>query len=401
MCKFIMSGLTSLLIIFLFSGCWDSEELVDAAFLVGVAVEQSDIDKNKIKVTYEMLDPIALQNNEKDASVIISVESDTAQQSVRLLTIGLKRRLFLSHLKASILQTDLAREKNIFELFDPLYRDSRYRLDSYLFIADDPAQLLDMGSPLDNIISGGLGKGVEVIERNISILYPPGKSTFLEMSMGPTGCAFAIMLKPHIEEVGLDHVDIGGAVIFKDGHYVKELNGFVETRGMLWFLDLVKNGKINFPAPSESEKNVSIDIEHKPTTSIKAGLHKGHLTIDVQVEAKGDIIEWDTDQHLDENTFREVEKGFSAAIKAEMEASLKMLQDDPSADVIQIGREVHRQLPQYWHEVRDEWDELFKTLEINIVVNGQLKESRLIQDANRPRNTNKKPETDSFPWGMR
>lgn len=372
------------------AGCWSSRELSEAGILMAGAYEKAG--KKNIKIYYQVLDPKKLKQDLPEAEVILSSTGPTAHEATWRLIKSLKRRLFISHTKAVIYSTDLAKEGRVYQLTDVLNRDQQFRINSYLYVADHPLVMLGNASPLEPMTGMGLSKGAESVKNDVSEMISVTLREFMKESLGPTRCAYMSFLKLHKEtEPAMTHVDINGPAIFKKEKLVKIIQSMETTRGMLWFRNQVIGTSISLKTPEDRKFNAAIEV-HEASTKIKPRFEDGKLVIDVSVKTAGDINEWQSSKPLSIRSIQSLEQEYEQEITKEMQAALKKMREKPVTDVLNIGMHVYRKYPEYWHKVSGNWDEIFQKLEVRIKVDAHIQNLGMIKDRrpDRPKGL--------FPW---
>lgn len=379
--KKLIAIILILTILFSLSGCWSSTEITDVAFLAGAAIEKVG---KEYKVTYQVLIPEKVTKQDPKGYIMISSNGPTIQEATRRLVMGLKRQLILSQTRAIIVSPEIAKE-NINEVLDFGYRSQQFRLNTYIYIAEEPAKILGITSPLDSVSAFGLSIGTDTIKAVVSEMPATTYEQYMEQSMATQGCgcSYVNLLRIHQEdEPSQTHVEINGVGIIKNGKLVKEVYPFEEQRGLLWFNDEVQNGIISVHL--DKENMIAIEIV-EASTKIIPRLNKEQLSIDVEVKAKGNINEITSYKEIDQKEFAKIETDFARQIKSEMESILKVMREEPITDALGIGLAVYREYPQYWREIEEDWEEIFKGLEINIDVDTEIKNIGLIKNLNHPR----------------
>ncbi|MEB3103720.1 Ger(x)C family spore germination protein [Ferviditalea candida] len=378
-----------LLFAVLLTGCWSSRELSDSAILSGAAIEKIG---GEYKIIYQVMDPKKIKKNESKADVIITSEGPTVHEATLRLAKGLKRRLFLSHTRAIIISTELARKEGILPLLDFGNRDQQFRLNSYIYVADHPAKILGLASPLDPISAFGLFKGTDSVKHDVSEMTAVSLREFMQMNQSPVGSGYVTLLKIHKEKPpAMIHVDINGAAVFKDDKLVKVVRSPLLTRGILWFENKVKFGSMSLPIPGDPRSMAAIEL-HSSSSKIKPKLREGKLTFDVNVEASGDINEWQSGQPLTERKIKQLELQMKKQVIEEMNAALKEMRKDPATDILNLGMQVYRHYPKYWHQVHEDWDEIFKRTDVRIHVKSKITNLGMVKDRVADR-----PQTRLFP----
>ncbi len=373
------------------TGCWSSRELSESGILIAGAFEKAG--KKDIRFYYQILDPKKLKQDEPEAKVILSSSGPTAHEATWRLINGLKRRLFISHTKAVIYSTELAKEGKVFRLMDAMNRDQQFRMNSYLYVANDPLNMLGTASPLEPISGIGLSKGAAAVENDVSEMISVTLREFMKDSLGPTGCAYTSFLKLHKEsDPATTHVDIDGPAIFKNEKLVKIISSHKITRGMLWFENKVKGTSISLKIPEDPKYHAAIEV-HSAGTKITPRIEDGKLVIDVAVESSGDINEWQSSRPLTIRSIELLEQAYQQEVVKEMEMALKKMQEEPVTDVLNIGLEVYRQQPKYWRKAHKDWDNIFKKLDVRIKVEAKIKNLGMVKDR-KPDS----PKPGLFPW---
>jgi len=378
--KFIVIILI-LTILFSLSGCWSATEITDVAFLAGAAIEKVG---KEYKITYQVLIPEKVKKSDPKGYIMISSTGPTIQEATRRLVKGLKRQLILSQTRAIIVSPEIAKE-NINQVLDFGFRSQQFRLNTYIYIAEEPAKILGMTSPLDSVSAFGLSIGTDTIKASVSEMPATTYEDYMEQSMATQGCGCSyvnLLRVHHEEEPSQTHVDISGVGVIKNGKLVKEVYPLEEQRGLLWFNDEVQKGIISVHL--DKENMVAVEII-ETSTKIIPHLNNGKLSIDVKVKAEGNINEITSYKEIDQKEFAEIETDFARHIKSEMESILRVMRKEPVTEALGIGMAVYREYPEYWREIEEDWDEIFKDLEINIDVDTEIKNIGLIKNLNHPR----------------
>ena len=93
------------------------------------------------------------------------------------------------------------------------------------------------------------------------------------------------------------------------------------------------------------------------------------LSFDVYVKVKGKYAEQvgvTSGGRVDKEYIKECEKEFARTIERRCRITIEKMQKEYNVDVFQLSRKVRTQKPAYWEEVKDQWDEIFPNLDINV-----------------------------------
>lgn len=378
------------------TGCWSSKELSESAFLSGIAIEK---EEDQYRLSVQVLQPVKVKKNSGSAYTIVSVKGDTIIEGIRRIVKGLKRRLFLTQTRAVIIDTELVKEENIYDMLDLFYRDQQFRYDSYLYVAENPAEILGQESPLDPMTAFGLFSAMEAIVSDVGEMPAVTTEDFAEIGMKPHYNPYVTILKVHNEKPPAEtHIDINGTAIFKKGKIVKMIKDYDQTRGILLFDNRIKGGQVSFKVDDIGK--VAVEIVNNDTKIIPSK-KDGKMTVDVQVNTRADINEYESKKKLTKQVFNKIEQTFEKKLKQDMRSTLKTMREEPVTDPLRIGLEIHRHYPKYWRKHEDKWDDVFKDIPINITVKSNLTNIGLIKNMNKrvKPEQKKKPEKNLFPFG--
>lgn len=391
----ILAALLPFLSLVFLTGCWSSRELEDSAVLAGAAIEK---EGKRYKITFQVLHPEKLKKGNTNAYVLISSDGASIHEAVRRLSKGLKRKLFISQTRVLIVDQKVAEEEGIGDLLDLANRDSQFRLNSYLFVANKPVELLGLPSLLDPMAAFGLATGTEVIHRDLAQMTPVTIILINKMHMGPTHAAYSALIKKHDEKKpATKHIDIDGTVFFKDGKMVKKTSDKRAQIGLLLFLNQVHQGSISLYLPQEKEQPIGIEV-HSGGVRIKPYLAGDKLHFKVEGKVVGDINEWALKTRITPKVIKQVENALADEMKRCLSSIHTLAVKAPVTDVIQLGTEVERQLPQYWKKVRNRWDEVLPDAQIHYTIDAKIQDIGLIKNNNFKIKNESKPELDLFPF---
>ncbi|MDE5414350.1 Ger(x)C family spore germination protein [Alkalihalobacterium chitinilyticum] len=384
-------ALISLLICSLLTGCWSSKELGESAFVAAVAVErEGDLFKPKL----QFLQPVKLDQGATDAHIMIATEGFSHLEAGRGAIKGLHRRLFFSHAQTFIVSSEIAKN-GVFPTLDIIFRDQMFRLTSYLFIADQPSTLLALPAPVDPLSGISLSNGIEVAEDSHQRVITPTLKEFMEMSYEPGRCAYVIRLKKHSNEAQKEpHVDLDGTAIIKEGVYVKDINDILADALRL-YRNEAGNDTFTFQVPDGDDW---ISLERlSAQTSILPRIQNNQLVIDVSVSTLANINEWHSSADIDAHMFKKIQKGYADEVRGRMEKLLEKMKEEPVTDILGMGTEVRRRLPEYWKTVQDDWDQAFKEAKVNIKVEANIQNFNLIENTVIEPNQGP-PKRFQLPW---
>ncbi|WP_209125178.1 Ger(x)C family spore germination protein [Alkalihalobacillus sp. BA299] len=365
------------------SGCWNYKELNDLAFTLAMGIDK---EGKQHLITNQVLNPNALAGDSPlpDSPVTIYQESGYGvQEAMRKMTTKSTRKLFIGQLQIIILGEEYAKE-GIQELLDHFLRDHDYGKDFYFVIAkgEKAAKILEVYSPLEQIPASKLNISLDVssqvwgetgavtMRTLTDELLSGGKEVVL------TGIEIAgdqtkgenqenrVRISPYAQ---FEYVGFG---VFKEDKLVGWLNES-ESKGYNYTQGNIKSTAISIPCLN-NEEYVNVEV-FETSEDTKFKLLNGNPSINMHIEVEGaltfvgcemDFSAREPIQYLE----RETEK----QIKEEIEAALHKAQKSYRADIFGFGNIVHRSNPTYWNEHKNQWEDIYENLAVNVEVKASI-----------------------------
>lgn len=364
------------------SGCWNYKEINDKAIVVGAAIDY-DKESDGVILTAEIVTPIHAKNQTVIESQVVSAKGVNLYDAARNLVAVTGKGLFWSHAKVMIIGKEAAEKKDkLIGTIDVLKRDAEIRDDIYLLIskqklARDIYRNKDL--EIEKLLSFHLENMIKN-EKNISKYHAVPLWEFIDTlaSEGTSAVLPTIMVdeskkKPYIY----------GTQIFRGESLVGWLDG-LETKYYLTVIDKLKGGIIAVKENKE-DKEIMISLEvMENKTKAKPKYTGDKLTMNIDIETEVIISEIQgTVDFIKEDRRIGLEESAERKIKNETLKLIKKLQNKYKSDIFGFGDTVHREMPEVWKEIKEDWEEHFADLEIdvNVVVNikGSALRSKPIQ----------------------
>ncbi|WP_165442876.1 Ger(x)C family spore germination protein [Senegalia massiliensis] len=368
--------LTNLLI-----GCWDKRELSEITIASAVGVDKIE---DEYLVTVQIINPSEIAGKELTERSEVStyrVKGKTVFEALRKLTRDVPRKVYLGHLMILMIGEELAKE-GIIDVLDFFSRDHELRTDFYIVITKDlmATDALNVLTAIEKIPAEKLYDSLEMAEKSwgnvrtiqldqlISDLINIGKDPVL------TGIS---VIGQNQNNSGMENVsevqpaniiraqDIG---VFNGDKLVGWLNQN-ESRGYNAIIDNLKNTIITIPCNEKDDLSVEL---LKSKSKIKSEIKNGipNINIEINLEVKIADVECDIDIKKTDN-IKELENTLEKQVKSYMNLSIKKAKKLKS-DVFGFGLELHRKHPKEFKELRDNWEDEFSNLDININVKSKI-----------------------------
>lgn len=361
------------------TGCWNSREINELAFVLSIALDKND---DGFKVTAQIAKPDVYSKNPSGGSSgtekekpfwVVSGTGKTIFEAVRNMSEISSRRIFWPHIKVIIISEALARE-NILEIFDFFSRNPELRLRTWIAVTEGEAgKILEVMPLMEKDPSVNIEKIID--KSNLS------------------GKAYKIMLKNFLEEYLDPYVDpvasklniitvnerptieLKGAAVFGSSNMLGWLNE-IETRGLLWFKKQI-SGSIRVVDCPYDKKPVTLEVKNGKT-DIKSYIRDGVPGFVITATAKGKLTEKScTTEFNNAETIKALEEAFSSAIRMDIE-SVVAASKNYGSDFLDLSRILQIQHKKEWEKISANWPGLLKEAKIEIRVKSDIPEVSLL-----------------------
>lgn len=356
------------------SGCWNYREVDQILIVAGIAVDKGT--DNEYLVTAEIAH-ISGGIDSKTTSKIITAQGKTMFDAARNMIAFSGKRLYWSHAKVIILSKQIA-EEGITKITDWYTRDAETRESVYLLISEGATakEILEEESITEHIQSFSLG---EMVENQVSLSKAP-VIDILEYGMRSKGRGMPTIIPcVSLQQMGGENPPrvMGTALINKD-----KLVGFLdgdETKDLNFITDDVKGGIL--VENMQTEKGpalVSLEIFNSKTKAAPV-TEGGEIKIELKLKTTAAIdgIEG-MEMKIDENERAKLEERAKNSMKERMEALIKKVQTEYGADIFEFGDKVREEKNEVWKSVENNWEEVFKELQVTIEIELQIISSGLL-----------------------
>lgn len=369
------------MVLLLLTGCWNNRDLTEINMVVAMGVDRSE--DGKVLVTVQVVEPAAIQSTASGKGkggvtqpkpvFVVSYEGETVFDALSSMLSEVDNELFLSTAQILILGERLSKN-GINEVLDFFQRDHevQYKMDVLVAKGVTPEEILKMETDIDSIpavyIKGTIENTVSRAKVKRTMLID------LIKDMGDNGKQPVI---GQITKAGEKKVRTESAAVFRDGKLAGWLDQYA-TRGYLFATGEVKSTIVNIPADNGKISMEVIRSKGKVNAEFKNG-EPAMLTIQVVLEAN--VGEYEGKGKLDSpDDLHKLEEILGEEVKKEIRMALDLAQNDYSSDIFGFGTQVHKYHPQYWKKVKDDWNEVFSRLPVEIKVDAKVRRTGDIKD---------------------
>lgn len=382
--KIIVTILIFIILTLSTTGCWNRRELPTLAIVLGVGLDNVE-DSDKLQVTAQIIKTAELKssateqggagrggNGGSSAGAYWNIKNtgESMFATVRDFTHKSSRKLYWPHNQVIIFGRSLA-EQGIQEYLDFFIRDQESRFEVFVLVAEDKAsEVFDVKPELEKVPSISITDLMDTQAANsqTSVIR---LDQFVNRLMSQTTAPIAPIIE--VRGKGNDQeLYVTGTAVFQRDKLIGQMNK-EETRGLLWVSDEVKSGIIDVKCP-DCEGKVSLEII-RAKTKISSEIIDNKPYIKIDIKEDGNLASQSCSANLvSPEAVAALEAAESAAIKDEIKSSLSKAKK-LNADIFGFGEVVHQKHPKEWKELKNNWDEIFPTLEVEVVVEAKLRRS--------------------------
>jgi len=371
--------------LFALSGCLGTREINDLEIVIGMGVDKDENHGNilltaqVVKATAERESESGSGGGESKAFWNVSSSGNSIFDAVRQMTYKTGNRLFISHNQAVIFGKEVAAE-GLQEYIDFFLRAHEMRPTALILVAEDRASdVLNVKPETEKFPAVNIAKLIKTYGFT---------STFYKINMKDfASCLISATKAPLVPLVSIIHdedyedIYVSGMVVFKKGKIVGELN-HDEVRGLLWVLGKVKSGVIIVSSPNEQGKAVLeiIRAKSKVTPEIK----DGKIVMHIKIKEESSLAEQTTSENLaTDKAFEKIQEASEEVIRQEImtvfDKSIKL-----NADIFGFGEMIHKKYNKEWKTLKDNWDKIYPTIELNIDVDTKIIKTDLLKKPATP-----------------
>ncbi|KNY28972.1 Ger(x)C family spore germination protein [Pseudobacteroides cellulosolvens] len=312
--KVVKGFLLSISLMFIVTGCWDSIEVEQSAFVSVIGLDK--LGSDKIEITYLISNPqgggfsnVVGSSQKEPPAEIITLKVPDILSARDLLGASVTRQITFTHTKTLVVSEELARSGLFLSNIEAALRDREIRRDMFLVVSKEKASEFIRGN--DPKLETRPHKFYEFMSerwKDTALVPLSTMHTLLERTEGKAGLFLNIYgttqkfnaneaanedeyLASEINKSGGNPIQMIGSAVFKDGKMIGTLNG-EETR-------LSQLLRPNFQIPSllstyqdplNKDYRISVRIIKEEDTKVKIVTQGDYPKLDIKVSVLFDIL---------------------------------------------------------------------------------------------------------------
>lgn len=366
------------------TSCWDGIEINRRSVIFSIGIDKNldiqNVRGNQLPkryiVTYAIPDMSKLSGDEsisENIHTIESAKSTTFSTSIEEVQTRMQNTINFSHTKAILLGADLLNDPIMMsEIIDGLERNMLFTRSTPIFAVQGTAQeAMKVKNEQHPIIGLYIMNYVKNKER--------ARSRYREALLGTVIRDFRennSALIPIVNIIDNKEIEIKGGALLKD---FKLQTWFTpeEVRGLLWIEGKVKGAQIPVPV---DESYLSYTVRQQDC-KISFYLENNEIQCNLDVTNEGNVGEYYINARTsltNVDYIEQIENQLNKKIKQEIIYLIDQSKQYRT-DIAGIGTEIHRQHPKWWEQIKDNWDEIYIDLPIEINVDTKIRRTGIIE----------------------
>ena len=352
------------------AGCGDVRELNSLVIVMGIGLDKDTEDPGNILLTSQVVLPEKIGQGSSTGGTSGSSEkpycnvesaAENTFEAIREYTHIICSKLYISHNQIFVIGKDIA-EAGIRDYMDFFVRAKETRPTTTIVISNTTASAVLDVEPKANLLPAiNINKLVEAQVNNsqsIDVNVQDYVSTMLSESTELVAPLISIETQGENELLS-----VKGLAVFKDDKMVGELDED-ETRGLLWIRGDVETGAINV---TYNDQIISTEIK-SATTKVSPEIKDEKIIMHIQVAEEGVLTmqSGETNVATNEDLLK-----ISDCVKDVIEEEITIAFEQAKqlgCDIFGFGEMLNKYKNEQWENIKDNWDNLFKTVELDIKI---------------------------------
>lgn len=359
----------------LLTGCWDKKELEDQAFVMVIGLDKNKDQKN-IQVTFQIANPQVgstekSQSDREPASEIVTIQSPSFTVAKQLVNTTVTRNITLSHAKAIVIGSELAKSDQLIRVVETLLRDYEIRQDILLITSEEKAStFIRSNHPAfetrphkyyDLMMNRWKDNGFVPLSTLQKYVRQTQQDAGAFLSIYGTTQREKHHLQGHEDDQkpgrmalkGVNNTQIIGSAVFSNGNMIGSLTG-EETRICLLLRRDTNIQQIttSYPDPFNKKGTLGVRVTEEKKPKINVKITKPGQTIDVYVPLKMEIVSMtgESDYPTNRQKRKQLEMYIEHILEKETTKLVHRSQKNYKIDLFNFyseGRKKFATIPQY------------------------------------------------------
>ncbi|MNW42626.1 Spore germination protein B3 precursor [compost metagenome] len=356
----------------LLTGCWDRNEMDELAFVMASGLDLAD--DGELEISLQIALPTGIQASDhsggKKAFMAVSEKGNDGMDIFSKEQQQLSRNINLGHRRVIIIGEALGR-KGINQVMDTLLRSPESRYNSYIATAygTTAKEVIRNPYPLEKIPAVGLNN---IMEGNYSISvktdeFLDGLATYGKNPVTPG-------IRVIKDANGNPTFVLDKIAVYRQNQLVGFLSGEQQKAFMLYRGNTqVITWSLQFEPPKKEYKG-TVNIHFlKVRTSIHTRMAEGKPAVDLRIKTSCRVSANDTELDFNQpETLALLEQKYEDELRKAVAEVITVSQQEFKSDIFGFGRKVHIDHPYVWKEIKDDWNEIYPSVPVEVKIDVKI-----------------------------
>ena len=397
--KKIICAMLCIFISITLSGCWSRKEPKILALVNSAIYDLSDT--GGYKVTIEVINPSAQGGVQdggsgKSPNITATGKGSSIPEAIRNVSESIDKVIFGGHNKVRFFSERFAR-KDMTVVMDYLLRDhlTDERPLMVVIRADDPKRvyscMIGLSETVGDYLESIAKTQPDITSQSVFVTtldfikdyYEDGKQPvagvieLVECDSKPSNNTVVDANNAQGSQNSPDGSDkqyrivYKGLAAFQDNKLVGYMDE-IEARAYNFITDNIQRAVISIP----SENDQTVVVVNRSKAAIKTEIKKDRVIVDVQIKISMSIIQENGILDISKaEALKTVEADFNKQMAEEIIAAVQKAQAEFQSDIFGFGVAMHKQHPEKWKEIKEDWDDYFAKAAINVSVESTVNRS--------------------------
>lgn len=343
------------------TGCWDSRDLEELLVVYGLGIDISERNPEKLIVTMGFPTILAEAPEKKYE---ISVEVNSIGEAKRYLQNQVYRQITYGSIQVIVISEEVAKQ-GILKHLDTLLREPLFPGTTRLAVVNDRADaLLRLKPPVSLLVSTYLYESIKQSHLASNVPFTTLRNfNYMHHTSGIES------ILPYIAyNKDTDTLKVDSTALFRDDKMIYQLSDN-ESKALMFLKGEILNGFYTVKHQENTDEYITIRV-NGGNSKINTEIIDDRLKITHEITINGSLVEYTPKEIVFDNArLQEVERHVAKNIHADLEDTIKVLQDLEN-DNVGYGLYVRANHPNFFES--ENWHRQFSYADIELQTDVKL-----------------------------
>lgn len=368
--KKIFLFLISTIFLTFLTGCWDYKEIEDVALVSALSID-IDNDTGEYLINVEIIDTEEGANGPIFIPSLIEMRGETIFDAIRNVISLTTQKLYFSHTSLVVVSQEFAKE-GLAPLLDWLSRNEEPRLTISIYVSKEH-------TAKETLVKEAIRTKMrtfelkEIIKSNIYLSKSPDIQTYqITNQVQDKNIGSVLPIAEIVNINGKDTIRLQGSAYFSTDK-LKGIFDPIETMKYLFVKDQIDHGVLIIDMQEEKNNKDKVTLEIlNNNTKIDIKIEDQEIFLTVKMNTFVGIQEIDSGINYTDKSGRNLLKKKTEDFMVKEIGDFIASVQENAVDVFGFGNLLSKKYPALWKSIEEDWDTIFKELNIDVVSNVKI-----------------------------